>query len=65
MTDINDSICQSKEACFSKAIIPSSKGVCTSSSDDNMFKHSNIHSCGRFAKLPRELNICGTRRWIS
>ena len=48
MGDINDSICQSKEARFSKTIVPSTQRIDSSPTNDNMVQHRDIHRSNGF-----------------
>jgi hypothetical protein len=49
--DINDSICQSKEASPSEAKVTPTEWIGTSTANDNMIQQRNIHRRGGFPEL--------------
>jgi hypothetical protein len=55
----------SKEPGFPEAVIPSTEGISSSSSDDNMIQERDIHCRCCLAELPGKLDIRSARRWIA
>jgi hypothetical protein len=54
----------SKEPGFPEAVIPSTEGISSSSSDDNMIQERDIHCRCCLAELPGKLDIRSARRWV-
>jgi hypothetical protein len=55
----------SKETCFPKTIVPTSQGIGTSPTNDNMLQQRNIHRSGCFPELPCKLYVGSAWRWVA